>query len=74
MHTPKHFVILTGESKNFRMLELRVPLNIFLEKKALVVTISFIKYHCFTVPTKILFIVYFSLTYSLYFGLEASSN
>jgi hypothetical protein len=32
---PKHFVNLTGESKNFKMLELRVPLNIFLEKKAL---------------------------------------
>jgi hypothetical protein len=31
---PKHFVNLTGESKNFKMLELRIPLNIFLEKKA----------------------------------------
>jgi hypothetical protein len=34
VHIPlKHFVNLTGESKNFKMLELRVPLNIFLEKK-----------------------------------------
>jgi hypothetical protein len=30
--TPKHFVNITEESKNFKMLELRVPLNIFLEK------------------------------------------
>jgi hypothetical protein len=27
--TPNHFVNVTGESKNFKMLELRVPLNIF---------------------------------------------
>jgi hypothetical protein len=33
-HTPKHFVNLMGESKNFKVLELRVPLNIFLEKKS----------------------------------------
>jgi hypothetical protein len=33
-------VNLTGESKNFKMLELRVPLNIFLgKKKALTKTI-----------------------------------
>jgi hypothetical protein len=36
--TPKHFVNLTGESKHFKMLELRVPLNIFFfRKKALII-------------------------------------
>jgi hypothetical protein len=30
--TPKHFVNLTGKSKKIKMLEMRVRLNIFLEK------------------------------------------
>jgi hypothetical protein len=39
--TPKHFVNLTGESKNFKMLELRVPLNILFRKKITLVQTIF---------------------------------